>query len=475
MPVLMEARPVHARWSEVNREFLDYVETNPACLDRASFASLYQDPSLRKFSIQPWPFFIDAAKRQEMEKVAVGMDRLVKGAVERFVRNDPKAVAHFYRTRGNVDGSPLAALRLSEPMLQLMIEEPNGIAGAPSRADYIETAQGLRMVEYNAGGALGGFQADPIAALAVAAAPTARFLSERNRHVRVPEILADYFRHVVDDTVRQGVWRDGEFNVAMVVRPHEPARVATHSAEVYTRHLRRALAERGMPAGHVFLCGPEDIVQQRGALTLHGHRLHAVVEQHDGSADMRAAFRAFKIGRVNLFSGPIAWLLTDKRNLVLLSQNAGSSDFTAEERELIERHLPWTRSVLPGATTFRGRPLRIPEDLVERREEFVVKKASSIGGRFVEVGRYQTPDEWSQAVARALWEEDWVVQEYQESVPYCFQSESGAARHEMVWGLFTFGSRFGGAFLRLAPAGNNAGRINGSQGAEVGAILEVLD
>ena len=247
-----------------------------------------------------------------------------------------------------------------------------------------------------------------------------------------------------------------------------------HSAEAYTRHLREALEACGVAAeGRVLLCAYDELVPERGALALEGHRVHAIVEQHDGSGDVRAAFRAFKTGQVNLFSGPIAWLLNDKRNLALLSEHAGSGDFTAAERELIERHLPWTRRVAPGRTTFRRRPFRVPDDLVEHREEMVLKKASSVGGAFVVVGRYRTPAQWAQAVGRAVWEEDWVVQAYQESVPYCFQSGAEAVRHEMVWGLFTFGDRFGGAFLRMAPAGRADGRVNGAQGAEVGVVLEV--
>ncbi|HEX8905347.1 MAG TPA: hypothetical protein VF771_10920, partial [Longimicrobiaceae bacterium] len=307
-------------------------------------------------------------------------------------------------------------------------------------------------------------------------ATTTRFLRERNRRVRLPEVLPVFFRHLVEDTLRLGAWREGEFNVAMVVRPNDPGWVAMHSAEVYTRHLRRVLDEEGMAAGgRVFLCSFAEIAAERGSLTLQGHRVHAVVELHDGSADIRAAFRAFKMGRVNLFSGPVAWLLTDKRNLVLLSEHAGSADFTSAERDLIGQRLPWTRSVLPAVTTFRGRPFRIPQDLVEHRAGLVLKKASSIGGRGVEVGRFHTPGQWAAAVARAVWEEDWVVQEYLESVPYCFQSGSAAVRHDMVWGLFQFGAHFGGAFLRLAPAGRGDGRINASQGSEVSAVLEVLD
>jgi hypothetical protein len=467
MAVLSDALPVHARWSEVNREFLEFVERNPACLDRSSFASLYQDPSLRKFSIQPWPFFVGSGQRREMGEVALGMDRLVKGAIQRFLRNDPKAVSRFYRTTDDPDG-------LSPMMVMLLAAEPNGIASAPSRADYIETAEGLRMIEYNGGGVLGGLQTDAVGRLHLASAPTARFLRERDRRVRAPEVLPLLFRHVVEDTLRLGAWREGDFNVAMVVRPIEPDRLAMHSAEAYTRILRQALDACGVAAGgRVLLCGYDELVEDRGFIALEGHRVHAVVEQHDGQGDVRAVFRAFKSGRVNLFSGPITFLLNDKRNLVLLSDHAGSSDFTAAERALIERHLPWTRSVLPGRTAFRGRMLRIPDDLVEHREALVLKKASSIGGAFVVVGRYRTPGQWTEAVARAVRDEDWVVQEYQESVPYCFQSGSAAVRHDMVWGLFTFGNRFGGAFLRLAPAGRADGRVNGSQGAEVGAVLEV--
>ncbi|HEX8905349.1 MAG TPA: hypothetical protein VF771_10930, partial [Longimicrobiaceae bacterium] len=329
MPVLMEAKPVHARWSEVNRQFLEFVEREPACLDRASFAPLYQDPALRKFALQPWPFFADAGRVREMERVALGMDRLVKGVLQRFLRNDLGAVARFYRSRGNQDGTPMPTVPLGEAMLSLVIEEPDGIAGAPARGDYIETAEGLRMIEYNAGGALGGLQTDRVGGLHLQAAPTARFLGERKLRVRPPEVLAVFFRHLVEDTVRLGVWTEGPFNVAMSVRPHDPDRVASHSAEVYTRHLRRALDERGMAAGgRVLLCSCAELVPERGWLTLQGHRIHAIVEQHDSRADIRAVFRAFKTGRVNFFSGPVSWLLGDKRNLVLLSEHAGSADFT---------------------------------------------------------------------------------------------------------------------------------------------------
>ncbi|HYH79789.1 MAG TPA: hypothetical protein VEX86_08325 [Longimicrobium sp.] len=475
--LLADAKPVHARWSEVNREFLEFVERNPACLDRASFASIYADPSMQYFPIQPWPLFVGAEQRREMEAVALGMDRLVKDVLERFLENDPKRLVEFYGTKGTMDGAPSLVLELSEDMLALILEEPNGVRSAPSRADYIETRDGLQCIEYNAGACLGGMQNDAIAELYLEAAPTARFLREGGRRARGSGLLRAFFRHLVEDTADLGVWRGGDFNVAVAVRPHAPGRIAMHSAEIYTRELCRVLDERaGAPRGRVLLCALDELVQERGgAVSLGGHPVHAVVEQDNGEGDIRPVFRAFKMGGVNLFSGPISHVLRDKRNLVLLSEHAGSDEFTAAERSLIERHLPWTRRLLPGRTTRRGRAVRLPEALLEGREAFVLKKASSVGGTFVEIGRLRSDAEWKEAIRRALWEEDWVVQEYLETVPYVFQSgETGAARHELVWGLFAFGDHFGGAWLRMQAQGGH-GVVNARRGAETGALLEVVE
>jgi hypothetical protein len=77
-------------------------------------------------------------------------------------------------------------------------------------------------------------------------------------------------------------------------------------------------------------------------------------------------------------------------------------------------------------------------------------------------------------IERALFDGDWIVQEYLETVPYCFQQgPRGAGRHDLVWGLFVFGGHFGGAFLRMQPTGGASGLVNTHHGAEVGVLLEL--
>ncbi|MET0397116.1 MAG: hypothetical protein ABW277_09860 [Longimicrobiaceae bacterium] len=475
---IAEAMPVQARWSEANRQFLEFVERNPEYLDRGSFASIYEDRSLRKYGLQPWPLFIGSEQLRELEEIALGVDRLVKGALERFLRGDPARIMEFYRSSllEEQDPADYIAISLDEEEIELLVREPNGIRGALSRGDYIETRDGFKLVEFNAGGFLGGLQTQVIAELHLRSPAVSRFLGERGVHARAPATLGPLFRHLVEDTARMGAWQGGEFNVAFQLYPHEEGWSAMHSAEVYTRELRRVLEETGAaPGGRVVLCGAEDLVEDGGAVRMEGCPIHAVIEMHDGSADMSDLVRHFKSRRINLFSGPISAILLDKRNLVLLSENAASDEFSAAERELIEKHIPWTRRLVPSRTTFRGRGIRLPEDVVERRDEFVLKKAISLGGSHVHIGKFRTDAEWRRLVSRALQEEDWVVQEYLETVRYCFQAgESGAARFYLVWGLFAFGDHFGGAFLRMQPAEGGTGVVNAKQGAEVGALLEVV-
>jgi hypothetical protein len=284
-------------------------------------------------------------------------------------------------------------------------------------------------------------------------------------------------RHVVEDTRRLGAWREGDFNVAIVIYPNRPTVVAEFDAEAYTRELHAALAEAGhAPRGRVMLCSLEEISAGWKGATVAGEPVHAVIEQQDGGGSIMPVFRAFKARRVNLFSGPIKGILTDKRNMALVSEQADSADFTAAERALIERHLAWTRRVLPSRTTFRGRPLRLPDDLPAGRDDFVLKKGWSNRGDGVVVGRVRTPDEWEQAIARAVREGDWVVQERLDPVPYCFHdARAGAVPHEVVWGLFVFGEHFGGVHLTMLPTGHGTGVVNPNQGAELGAGLALVD
>ncbi|HVG44433.1 MAG TPA: hypothetical protein VM890_06860, partial [Longimicrobium sp.] len=146
IPGLAEAKPVHARWAEANADFLEYAARHPECLDRASFASMYDAKWLRKLSLQPWPLFVDGARRRELEAVARGVDRLMKDTLARFYLNDPAEIAAFYAADDPQGDGEFATFTPDADVVAMLLEEPDGVDAAPSRGDYLETAEGLKLV-----------------------------------------------------------------------------------------------------------------------------------------------------------------------------------------------------------------------------------------------------------------------------------------------------------------------------------------
>ena len=81
--------------------------------------------------------------------------------------------------------------------------------------------------------------------------------------------------------------------------------------------------------------------------------------------------------------------------------------------------------------------------------------------------------DWERLLRKALADQGWIVQELVEARSHFFLDSGGnVVRHDLVWGLFSFGNTFGGGFLRLQPS-DRGGVVNTAGGAEVGLLLEV--
>jgi uncharacterized circularly permuted ATP-grasp superfamily protein len=96
--------------------------------------------------------------------------------------------------------------------------------------------------------------------------------------------------------------------------------------------------------------------------------------------------------------------LTDERRAQL---------FSAEERVLIRRHVPWTVLVREGRVSRDGEPTDLLPYLRRHRDRFVVKPNDEYGGTGVTLGWETTEADWDAALSKAVAERDrgWVAQE----------------------------------------------------------------
>jgi hypothetical protein len=451
---------VAAHLSGTAQRFLEYVTSDPELMRPMHHLlgdyPAWLDDFYRSSPLQSWPTFLGTEKLGEVRRATVDLTRLVKSIPERIFRNDFCKIAAFY-------GIP------NESLAALFLAPPNGLASALVRNDYIDTPEGLKILEVNAG-SVGGwlfgylehhFRANPV---------IARFLQKERITPYYRDPLEEMLRHIITDNLGRPFTAEGVLNVVIAV--DEPG-LASHDARI-SRLYRDLLAANGL-TGEVVLCPYSDLTVRQNQVWYQGGRrpVHAIVEISPQNSP-EGLYRCFKMGRVSLYNGPLNPLLNDKRNLALLSEHVDSEAFTAEERNVLRRHLPWTRLVAPGAVTWQGVTQELPDLLLARREEFVIKPSHLYQGKGVAVGRRTPPDAWARLVGEAVAQGDWLAQELCSSRPYVYQSgEQGYGVYDVVWGTFCFGEMYGGGFLRMLPRDTGDGIINSHRGAAEGILFEV--
>ena len=451
-------RDSHRALSAVDLRFREIAHRSPELLDRRQFELLDRKNDLLDFPLQSWPTFLGPAKLAELQDAARGVNRLLQSVPERVFGRDWARLAAFYR--------------LDPRVAEVLFLPPTGADTLMSRGDFIATADGFRCIEFNFAGNLGGWEATIIGGLQIATPPVARFLDREGIEPAFTDTMAAIFRHVIDDLRAKGIVREGGFTLAFVVEPERVPRAERFLAYL-RRELRRALAAMDLDLdGQLVLCAYDDLAVSGGRALLGGRRIEAVVELAGPPAPPRV-YLLFRSGGLGLYNSPVGPLLSDKRTLALLSQHAGSGAYCAAERALIAAAVPWTRLAAPGPVEYEGATHELGELLAARPERFVLKAADSFGGREVVLGRFVPPEQWRAAVAAALAGDRWIVQEALESLPYLYQSGPyGCAVHDLIWGPFVFGDRYGGTFLRMQPKGRG-GPVNSGLAACEGIALEV--
>ena len=453
-------RATHLALSEADLKFREHARRDPQLLRRATFSALEGDVRLR-YRQQSWPTFVGRAKLEQLERVTLALAALVRSVPRRIFRGDAARICEFY-------GLP------SREAAEIILSEPSGIEDGLARADLIDSADGFKCLEVNFSADLGGWETSLLAELHGRVPETTGFLAREGIQVSYAPTLQVLFKEVISRAVQQRVCERGELNLACVfdaarlAEPGTPAQIA-----LCQRELDLGCRDSGSGLhGKVVACRPDQLLAVQGNLFCQKLRVHAVFELCPGHV-AAAVYRLFKTGKVLLFNGPIDDVLSEKRNIALLSENEGAGAFSAAERETIRNHIPWTRRVHPGQVSFAGGEADLPELLAAARERLVLKEGKNFGGKGVFLGHATSAARWEELARTALAAGGWVVQEHVQSLPYLYQcGDAGCAPHDVIWGPFVFGRTYGGVILRMQPQAAG-GSVNASLTATEGIVYEV--
>lgn len=224
--------------------------------------------------------------------------------------------------------------------------------------------------------------------------------------------------------------------------------------------LRHALRDCGLRC-HLAELGDLDV---RGdGLFLAGDRVDVVlrcfdVDQVHGDPDALAqAERVVKLheaGDVVLWTPLESNLFVEKGCLALLSDHGRSDSFSAPERALIDRVVPWTRLL-------SERSLRTDPDLLDQcregRDELILKLSAAFGGHGVIAGWETAEGEWHDALRAAAAAGAVVQRRVTPRDEPAIDPDTGAvAPWHAVYGFYYIPTGFAGVHARVAPADRSA-------------------
>ena len=144
-------------------------------------------------------------------------------------------------------------------------------------------------------------------------------------------------------------------------------------------------------------------------------------------------------------------VLTGEQNGALFSQG---------ERELIRKHIPWTRVVADVKTAHYGQPIELLAFIRKERENMVLKPSDEYGGSGVTLGWETSEAAWDAAIQLAVSAKNgvWIAQERipirREIFPYMAQTGKVDYRDMLVdFAPYLFRGKLCGFLTRLSATG----------------------
>lgn len=404
-----------------------------AVVTRASFPPRYFEGTGTRMMARP--FFVEETEIRRAADDMTAVFHLLLSLPQRLFGGD---LAAFSRMLGFDERQTVLMRRLAGCPPQLF-----------GRADLYHDGTGFKLLEFNVGSQLGGIdQAQVLPALMNVAAFRDFAEQEGLRYVHMGERIAQSLR-----LAAQPVTGDREPVIALV---EADGTLAPLLALILP--FEEMLREQGLD---VRLAEISQLVNRSGKLYLGSTPIDAVLRyfainhlDRDSRAEtLQPIFDAHEQGGTVLVTTLESLLYGNKACLALLSQPSEPSVFSAAERELLDRVLPWTR-LLTAAS----------DDLIDQcraeRAELVLKPYNGHGGHGITVGWGVTDQQWAQALDSARSGRYVVQRRVRQRLEPVADPHTGQVGNWIAcWSTYLTPLGYSGSHIRAVPA-DQPGVIN---------------
>ncbi len=194
--------------------------------------------------------------------------------------------------------------------------------------------------------------------------------------------------------------------------------------------------------------------------------IHELFERSNDDHPLLQAYRDGNVCMANSFRTKIPH---KKASLAVLHTERFDRLFTSEHREMIDKHLPWTRRVSDRKTRYDGDFVELLEFTRRERSKLILKPNDDYGGSGIVVGWESSETEWDAAIENAL-RVPFVVQERVEVAKVNFptyDNEASLVNLLIDFDPFIFRGKVEGGLVRLS----NQSLVNVAAGGGEAAMV----
>jgi hypothetical protein len=339
-----------------------------------------------------------------------------------------------------------AALGIAPLLADLLLRDEDLAAHVLARADAYHDGTSFRLLELNVGSELGGMDA-----------------AQLNRaYLQVPAFADFARRHGLRYVDTAGVVADAlrAAGTRVAGRP-DPAVALIESPGGLAEHEHVFLALQEAMAGHgldLLLGEITDLTEQDGRTWLGGRPVDVVwrffvgdelVDDPAAQAAFDRLVAAHRDGRTALFTPLHVGVFASKANLALLHDPFVRDALDPSERGLVDRIVPWTRTLGPGPGTDPGERAGLLARCRDEQQDLVVKPGIAYGGVGTLIGRDTSAEVWREALAAGADGALVVQQLVRPATETVVDAGTGDAfGWQANWGVFVNAQGYAGGFVR---------------------------
>jgi hypothetical protein len=210
------------------------------------------------------------------------------------------------------------------------------------------------------------------------------------------------------------------------------------------------------------ICSPDELEFNGSRLSAKGTEIDIVYkrllvnEYLPIMKEYPALLDAYRAGAICMANSFRAKLVHKKAIFAVLTNERYANLFNSDELAAIKAHIPWTRKVRDERTVYGGKEIDLIAYTRTNAGKLVLKPNDDYGGHGIYIGWNSTETEWDEAIALALRDGDYLVQERVKTAKEVFPMITGDdGEWEMVEQLvdldpLLFLGKVGSAFTRLS-------------------------